>query len=84
MRTNVQSAEYAAPHKGLWQRGKAKVLFSTGPPPCILTLVLPVSDRLRPNHHHEGNIPMAWKTPKLVEIALGAEINSYACAESKK
>jgi coenzyme PQQ precursor peptide PqqA len=26
---------------------------------------------------------MAWKTPKLVEIALGAEINCYACAEVK-
>jgi coenzyme PQQ precursor peptide PqqA len=27
---------------------------------------------------------MAWKTPKIAEIALGAEINSYACAEAKK
>ena len=27
---------------------------------------------------------MAWTTPKIVEIALGAEINSYACAEAKK
>lgn len=27
---------------------------------------------------------MAWKAPKVVEIALGAEINSYACAEAKK
>jgi len=26
---------------------------------------------------------MAWKTPKIVEIALGAEINSYACAAMK-
>jgi len=26
---------------------------------------------------------MAWKTPKIVEIALGAEINSYACADLK-
>jgi coenzyme PQQ precursor peptide PqqA len=26
---------------------------------------------------------MAWKTPKVVEVALGAEINSYACAERK-
>ena len=26
---------------------------------------------------------MAWKTPKIVEIALGAEINSYACADQK-
>jgi len=24
---------------------------------------------------------MAWKAPKVVEIALGCEINSYACAE---
>jgi coenzyme PQQ precursor peptide PqqA len=23
---------------------------------------------------------MMWKTPRCVEIALGAEINSYACA----
>jgi len=27
---------------------------------------------------------MAWNTPKIVEIALGAEINSYACAEARK
>lgn len=26
---------------------------------------------------------MAWKTPVITEIALGAEINSYACAELK-
>jgi len=26
---------------------------------------------------------MAWKTPRIVEIALGAEINSYACADLK-
>jgi len=24
---------------------------------------------------------MAWKTPRIVEIAVGMEINSYACAE---
>jgi coenzyme PQQ precursor peptide PqqA len=28
-------------------------------------------------------VDMAWKTPKIIEIALGAEINSYACAERK-
>jgi coenzyme PQQ precursor peptide PqqA len=27
--------------------------------------------------------PMAWKTPKIIEIPVGAEINSYACAEMK-
>ncbi|WP_428378239.1 pyrroloquinoline quinone precursor peptide PqqA [Lichenicoccus sp.] len=26
---------------------------------------------------------MKWSRPKVVEIALGAEINSYACAVSK-
>jgi coenzyme PQQ precursor peptide PqqA len=29
----------------------------------------------------DGRPKMAWKTPKIVEIALGAEINCYACAE---
>jgi coenzyme PQQ precursor peptide PqqA len=32
----------------------------------------------------EGAEFMAWKTPVIVEIALGAEINSYACADAKK
>ncbi len=32
----------------------------------------------------EGVLRMSWKAPKVVEIALGAEINSYACAEAKK
>jgi len=27
---------------------------------------------------------MAWNTPTIVEIQLGAEINSYACAGLKK
>jgi coenzyme PQQ precursor peptide PqqA len=26
----------------------------------------------------------AWKKPKVVEIAVGMEINSYACAQLKK
>jgi coenzyme PQQ precursor peptide PqqA len=28
-------------------------------------------------------VTMTWTTPKIVEIALGAEINSYACADLK-
>jgi len=24
---------------------------------------------------------MTWKTPRIVEIAVGMEINSYACAD---
>jgi coenzyme PQQ precursor peptide PqqA len=31
-----------------------------------------------------GGPSMSWNTPKFVEIALGAEINSYACAEASK
>jgi coenzyme PQQ precursor peptide PqqA len=37
---------------------------------------------LTSNHTKEPS--MSWKAPKIVEIALGAEINSYACAEAKR
>jgi coenzyme PQQ precursor peptide PqqA len=37
------------------------------------------------SRHSAGILPedknMAWKTPKIVEISLALEINSYACAE---
>ena len=29
----------------------------------------------------EREMNMAWTTPKIVEICVGLEINSYACAE---
>jgi coenzyme PQQ precursor peptide PqqA len=28
-----------------------------------------------------GGWNMTWKTPKIVEVSLALEINSYACAE---
>jgi coenzyme PQQ precursor peptide PqqA len=28
-------------------------------------------------------IAMKWKTPVIIEIAIGLEINAYACAEVK-
>jgi coenzyme PQQ precursor peptide PqqA len=31
--------------------------------------------------HPERSTTMAWNTPKIVEFAVGLEINSYACAE---
>jgi coenzyme PQQ precursor peptide PqqA len=31
----------------------------------------------------QGAFEMAWKTPKIAEISLGAEINSYASAGLK-
>jgi coenzyme PQQ precursor peptide PqqA len=37
---------------------------------------LPVLGRLLPEE-----TGMAWKAPKIVEISLALEINSYACAE---
>jgi coenzyme PQQ precursor peptide PqqA len=53
------------------------------PPPASL-------DGRRPGRYHSVSIVkhvgvsrMAWKTPKIVEIALGAEINSYASAGLK-
>jgi coenzyme PQQ precursor peptide PqqA len=34
-----------------------------------------------PQDLSRGEMCMTWKTPKIREIALGAEINCYACAE---
>jgi len=28
-----------------------------------------------------GGAAMTWKTPVIIEIAVGLEINAYACAE---
>ncbi len=45
-----------------------------------------IGSRSRPGAlcNHKWRFDMSWKTPKIVEIALGAEINSYACAEARK
>jgi coenzyme PQQ precursor peptide PqqA len=32
---------------------------------------------------HQWEDVMAWKTPKIVEVAVGMEINMYACAARK-
>ena len=44
----------------------------------------PLARILRDGCNKELEVTMAWKNPKIVEIALGAEINSYACADLKK
>ncbi len=37
------------------------------------------------DHFRKGRkMKKAWNKPKVVEIAVGLEINSYACAELKK
>jgi coenzyme PQQ precursor peptide PqqA len=30
-----------------------------------------------------GDLKMAWKTPRIVEVPVGMEINMYACAARK-
>jgi coenzyme PQQ precursor peptide PqqA len=32
---------------------------------------------------HKERAKMAWKTPKIVEVPVGMEINMYACAARK-
>jgi len=46
---------------------------------------LPESGRASPRipTATHGENEMTWKTPTIIEIALGAEINCYACAELK-
>ena len=38
---------------------------------------------LRPARIGPKGIAMKWKTPVIIEIAVGLEINAYACAEVK-
>jgi coenzyme PQQ precursor peptide PqqA len=33
------------------------------------------------NHRSTRRTLMTWKTPKIAEICVGLEINSYACAD---
>jgi coenzyme PQQ precursor peptide PqqA len=35
------------------------------------------------NADHQEIVVMAWKKPVIIEIAVGCEINAYACAEVK-
>jgi len=56
-------------------------LYVTGKPNSVLAFVLmwtqnPISKRVR-------RPTMAWKTPKIVEVPVGMEINMYACAARK-
>jgi coenzyme PQQ precursor peptide PqqA len=37
---------------------------------------------IRPVFYNEES-QMAWKTPKIVEVPVGMEINMYACAARK-
>lgn len=56
---------------------------------CCLVVGLPL--RLEPFNYEDfelattkypmGGSAMAWTSPKVVEICVGLEINSYACAE---
>jgi coenzyme PQQ precursor peptide PqqA len=32
---------------------------------------------------HDRKTLMTWKTPKIIEVPVGMEINMYACAEHK-
>jgi coenzyme PQQ precursor peptide PqqA len=38
---------------------------------------------LRPARISPKEMAMKWKTPVIIEIAVGLEINAYACAEVK-
>jgi coenzyme PQQ precursor peptide PqqA len=38
---------------------------------------------LAPARIRQRKTAMKWKTPVIIEIAVGLEINAYACAEVK-
>jgi coenzyme PQQ precursor peptide PqqA len=38
---------------------------------------------VRHSRRNVGEVNMAWKAPKIVEVPVGMEINMYACAARK-
>lgn len=46
-----------------------------------LTRVIRRADEGRRRDVNRSQTMRKWKTPKVIEIAVGMEINSYACAE---
>jgi coenzyme PQQ precursor peptide PqqA len=46
-----------------------------------LTLQSKVATASTPLASQDEEHAMTWKTPKIVEVSLAMEINSYACAE---
>ncbi len=39
--------------------------------------------RIQSRVHNGKETKMAWKTPRIVEVPVGMEINMYACAARK-
>jgi coenzyme PQQ precursor peptide PqqA len=48
---------------------------------CVVSELGLVSHRAK--HASYGRPEMIWKTPKIVEVPVGMEINMYACAARK-
>jgi coenzyme PQQ precursor peptide PqqA len=59
-------------------------------PPWVLKILLAkfpiritLSDGRSTSGFSQRRAKMAWKTPKIVEVPVGMEINMYACAARK-
>jgi coenzyme PQQ precursor peptide PqqA len=56
---------------------------SRGSPTFHCGVAAELHDFLPPARIRSRNTGMKWKTPVIIEIAVGLEINAYACAEIK-
>jgi coenzyme PQQ precursor peptide PqqA len=50
---------------------------------CRIRRLFAATRLLPPARIRSRNTAMKWKTPVIIEIAVGLEINAYACAEIK-
>jgi coenzyme PQQ precursor peptide PqqA len=50
---------------------------------CITSEAALGSTSARTSRQTTWETPMSWKTPKIVEVPVGMEINMYACAARK-
>ena len=50
---------------------------------CAMPVVVLGSASVRHSRQISWENAMTWKTPKIVEVSVGMEINMYACAARK-
>jgi coenzyme PQQ precursor peptide PqqA len=70
-------SDFAVRYKNPCQLGGQKFRWRTLPSELTLW-----QGGVRPDYFSR-RAKMAWKTPKIVEVSVGMEINMYACAARK-
>jgi coenzyme PQQ precursor peptide PqqA len=75
----VQERKRFVQERNIGVRAVRRLMFRT----CAVSGVVLGSTSARSSRQISWEDAMIWKTPKIVEVAVGMEINMYACAARK-